>query len=527
MIPRISLWTRGVDIPFRLVKRPFDEYYLTAQAEEIQQASPEILRITPAAMYILSSITGRRIVDPIRWVILDSLQDVLTGNLRTIYPERQDLLASTFGELLGALFFALQLKGNIEIIRLLESNDSKVPDYAILQSQGNDSILHLLECKGIVGDVRNINQRQNLDVCKRIRRFRKAGLDQLRQVGPEVSSGPRVKVQSSNPDSLISRNTSSINLSVAYIPDARILTLIQNDVEFAERACCTKYGINCLKCLDSGFSDHTNVINVLHREQTGISTSIRSDLRDFFNAYRVAQRDLWAEDNWHFISSIRNLARLAIESDYDSNIYQLAVTLLEEGTRCGFNLREIEDSDWFNILQDSSQYDRMRQLRRKIRKRDYRFTANETQSVKRKTIPAYIEEYLRSDPHDLRNTHFGTTLIFRDGVAGHKINGTVSFHNDTALIRLTMESSRQTEYETLRSFATDAIRQIRNNSRPIEWREAKIELPEKEQKLSFGECWDEFPYSHPSANIPGITAWVSRYGRAEITVRTDTPNING
>ena len=82
-IPRITLWTEPLIVPVRLVKeQPFRRsdgrrQTLAEQTRAIQK-SDETIKITPGAMYILSTIAGRRIVEPIRWVLLDSLRDILT-----------------------------------------------------------------------------------------------------------------------------------------------------------------------------------------------------------------------------------------------------------------------------------------------------------------------------------------------------------------------------------------------------------------------------------------------------------------
>src|SRR6266516_303828 len=126
-VPRITLWTKPFRMAFRLSIRPFDDAHLDKQAADIQASNYRYVTITPGALYILSSIAGRRMTEPARWILFDSLRDILNGNLRTQYPEKQDLLASTFGELLGVILLTAHLGGDIEIVRLLESTHGKCP----------------------------------------------------------------------------------------------------------------------------------------------------------------------------------------------------------------------------------------------------------------------------------------------------------------------------------------------------------------------------------------------------------------
>lgn len=79
---------------FRLSIRPFDDIRLDKQVVEIQKSKHRYITITPGALYILSSIAGRRMTEPARWILFDSLRDILNGNLRSQYPEKQDLLST-------------------------------------------------------------------------------------------------------------------------------------------------------------------------------------------------------------------------------------------------------------------------------------------------------------------------------------------------------------------------------------------------------------------------------------------------
>lgn len=522
MIPRISIWSQKVDIPFRLVERPVDDYWLEKQARAIQGAQAEILRIAPAAMYILSSIAGRRIMNPVRWVILDSLQDVLIGNLRTVYPERQDILGPTFGEVLGVLFLALKMAGDVEIVRLLEGNEGKVPDYLLLQTSNGQTTTHPLECKGVVGDVHNINDRQNLDVCQRIRDFRKDGLEQLCQ-GDLQDTGRRVQIRASSYGAL---SPSSINLSVSYIPDARILTMVSNQVEFASRACCNENDMNCLKCIDAGYAGYTNIVSVLHREEISDGTPLDSALRSVIAKYRSAMRDLWAEDDKHFTKSFQNLTNTFSDIERDATVSYLVVSLLEEATRKGFDVREV-NTDLLLDLVTTDEQDRVESLRQEVVQRDHA----EIPAIEY-TTGADMIEYIGMqrdivDHREEQSTQPGQKVFLRDELMGHRVNGTVTFQDNKILMRLTTVEVGPDAYEALKSFTENLIAQARGRSSSrfeLDWRNAEVELMGGEKSLSLGECWDKYPYTHSRKSLPGITAWVSRYGRAEVIVRLDTPS---
>ncbi|MDP9310841.1 MAG: hypothetical protein M3R24_08095 [Chloroflexota bacterium] len=190
--------------------------------------------------------------EPIRWVLLDSLNDILSGNLRNDYPEGQDLLASTFGEMLGALLMAFRLKGEVEIVRLMETNSGKTPDFLIFEQTLNGKLAHLLECKGSVEDVRNINQRasKRLDVCQHIRDFRGRGEEQLDQVVlKDLKVGPMVITHRKNLSFGLAQGVVTKNLVITCVPDGRILRLLDVTITQAPRGACAGKHHQCTDCM--------------------------------------------------------------------------------------------------------------------------------------------------------------------------------------------------------------------------------------------------------------------------------------
>jgi hypothetical protein len=138
--PRITLWTEPLNMPLRMSVRPFEQAKIVEeQAKDIQFRRPaRMIEITAGSFYILSTVVGRRMTESARWILFDSLREILKGDLRTIYPEKQDLLAATFGELLGVILLAFYLGGTIEVIRLLDSQHGKMPDYLLIQTTSSN-----------------------------------------------------------------------------------------------------------------------------------------------------------------------------------------------------------------------------------------------------------------------------------------------------------------------------------------------------------------------------------------------------
>lgn len=536
------MWTPPIQIPVRLSVRGFSDYFLTDQAKDIQH-NYEQITITPAAMYILSSIAGRRIVEPVRWVLLDGLQDILLGNLRTEISERQDLLASTFGEILGALILSLKLGGSVEIVRLLESNLFQTPDFVILHWTKSDKKVtaHLLECKGSVLDVNNLNQSRRVDVCQHLRNFRTDGQAQLKSVhihNLKPGSGLRLGHQEL-PLGLTGGMTSK-NLSVVSIPDGRILRLLDRNVSMPARACCGGAGIDCVKCMtDWGHQNLSNIIAVLHRKDEKPDPTLDMQIRRFIRRYQNAQRALWAEHDADLAETtsdlLGQLRERGLSSDLRTTFGLIAVSLLEAGITqelemSRFGLENLQNlavgSDILEIILNQLQTEIWREKRRSKKEIRQISPGQFIDEVSRgKSLPddlALSTKYLVQDKDvippslsDRDQEDFPDPTTF--DTPSLQISSVKESFDNAELIRLTANQSTAQAFVALRQRAENIIQRLRDRETFIKWHDEYVQL--NNTRIDLGISWDAFPYPHQSLQRPGITAWVARDGRAEIIVR--------
>jgi hypothetical protein len=511
-IPRISLWTPEFHMPVRLAIRPFTDHRLDAQAQQIQADTQKPITITPGAMYILSSIAGRRIVEPIRWVLLDSLRDILIGNLRTEYPERQDLLAATYGEILGALLLALQLGDKVEIVRLLESNNSQTPDFLLLEPTSDGEVAHLLECKGVVADVHNINQRSALDVCQCIRSFRTSGKKQLDQIKMRtVKSGPRVVTRNFRHG--LGKSVATKNLTVVYVPDARIPRLIDPRVQFPTYQRCAGQGADCIQCLTSSVDyRHSNIISVLHQERVA-SRTLNKGLMGFIRRYRSVQRALWSEDDDGFVSELNRLIEYLSTREPSSGVWGtttlLTSTLFEAGVALALDVREAQ----MEYLREFSPPP----IRDRIDWDLNRFQRWEGQERPELTRLSVERFFSRVGSGEIASQE---KLLLDMPEHPHGIRGAAERYNANTIVRLTVNRPSAEAFETLKIRIENLIEQS-SRRRDIDWHKEYVE--QGGTRLDFGISWDKYPYPHPKrANLPGFTAWVAYDGRAELIIRRRT-----
>lgn len=74
--PRITLWTAPFIMPLRLYIGGFHDR-IQKHVFDIQKNPLQTIEITPGALYMLSCMAGRRMPEPIRWAVFDSLRDIL------------------------------------------------------------------------------------------------------------------------------------------------------------------------------------------------------------------------------------------------------------------------------------------------------------------------------------------------------------------------------------------------------------------------------------------------------------------
>lgn len=514
--PRISLNSAPIGLPIRLAVRPLGEKPVRPLAEEIQWNS-QTITITPGAFYILSSIAGRRVVDPIRWVLLDSLYEILAGGLQTIYPERQDLLASTFGEMLGAIVFSLSLSGSAEIVRLLDSSLGTTPDFLILESAKDGPVAHLLECKGTVKDVVNVNERGRIDLCSDIRSFRKKARQQLENVSwSQVRKGQSVIAQVSR--SVLADSASSRNLAVVCVPDDRLLRMTQRArVRMPRHSCCST--TDCLECVRQSPSQ-TNIIAALYRESVPPGTRFDNSLREFVANYRNVQRAKWSRNDTIFTREFNHLLDDSTLSTWKvdrETVASLAGGLFEAGILEGIDTREVNADVLFHMIPQVSQgaFNRLLSTAQ---------SAQETWEARHSET--LTQEQFESTLTENRWTQgTGKFLINQMTSSQQSIYGSAERdeRSNTTVTRLSVRHLNEATFDALEQYIGKLIRPLRDG-RGFEWQDEYYELGGK--RISLGASWDEFPYPNPSPSrpLPGITAWVSRDGRAEIIVRRRPEN---
>lgn len=511
--PRIGLKSVPFDLPIRLAVRPLGEKPVRPLATEIQ-ANTDTVTITPGAFYFLSNIVGRRVVNPIRWVLLDSLRDILTNGLPTVFPERQDLLASTFGEMLGAIVLALKLSGKVEIVRLLDSSFGTTPDFLILETTKNGQVAHLLECKGTVKDVVNVNERGRIDLCSDIRSFRKKGRLQLENVTwSKVRRGQSVIAQTSR--SVLVDSASSKNLAVVCVPDERLLRMTDPSVPKPRHSCCDT--THCLECIKYSRS-LGNVIAVLYREGISPGTKFDGSLSQFVAHYRNAERAKWSRNDSVFVREFNQLVESSNFSAWhvdQETVASLATGLLEAGILEGIDIREAHGELLTEIVpQDSkASIDHLLSTARSTQEtRETRRPETMTQEIFESTL---LENQWTQGTSKLQVNNLRSN---RESIYGSTERDERS---DTTVTRLSTGQANENAFNALRGYVEKLISSLREN-RPVNWQDEYVESIDK--RIELGVSWDEFPYPNPSRDLdlPGITAWVSRDGRAEIIVRRRT-----
>jgi hypothetical protein len=250
--------------------------------------------------------------EPARWILFDSLWDILDGHLRTQYPERQDLLASTFGELLGVVLLALHLGGEVEIVCLLDSNYGKTPDFLLLQTTSTgQTVAHILECKGRVDDVHNVNEHiapaSEFDLCREVRRLRTKARAQINTVDlSQVKVGSKTVMRQKKMPFGLAQLAATKNILISTVPDGRIRPYHAPLVQFARRPLCGLRGITCDMCMANRTQvpAQANVISVLYQGKIKRASPLGSELAHFIEQYQTVQRAAWSGNDTFFGASL-------------------------------------------------------------------------------------------------------------------------------------------------------------------------------------------------------------------------------
>lgn len=528
---------------------PFDLRDFEPQVAQVQENTHRFIEITPGALYILSCVAGRRMPEPVRWVLFDSLQDILNGDLQNRFPERQDLLASTFGELLGVALLAIRLGGPVEVFRLLESGRGKMPDFLLLQDTPAGPVAHVLECKARVEDVRNINNLAGVfDLCKEQRDFRTKARKQIDEIGcSPIKLGPRTVIRQSIPFGF-SHLASTQNIVVSSFPDGRITQDCTHSMFATRTPCQPPSRVTCVKCMtNTRNTSQANVISVLYQKTVASNSTIDQALVSFLKDYRTAQQAVWSENDTLFAISLNNLTEQLTshhlqEEVIPSSIFML-ITLLEVAISEGItgfdidthSIEALASEELRTILNEVDQ-----ELLR-IRQRGGRHSRPaiipylqgsadwQQWRSQQDLIQDFISEEQRRERWYATDPVVTQTVdtIFRETnapsratISGNDVYGFVQNENRVAIIRLA-----STNKATLEKYVNGIIAQLRNGiGAPDDWHEEFLQEGDYDKdtlgnRLLVGKSWDKFPYPHLSMGLPGITAWLAEDGRAEIFIR--------
>ncbi len=551
-VPSITLWTDSFRMPLRLSVCPFDVASVDHQVAEIQEKTHRYIEITPGALYILSCIAGRRMPEPVRWVLLDSLRDILNGKLRNQFPERQDLLASTFGELLGVALLALRLGGEVEVVRLLESPRGKMPDFLLLQVTPGGTIAHVLECKGRVEDVRNINDLTGaFDLCQEQRNFRAKAKKQIDGIcSSPLRSGAQTVIRQKMPFDF-ARMASTKNIVVSSVPDGRLVRECTHTAFARRKQCQPPSRVTCVKCMTNARNgSQTNVISALYWEEIAKNSPINQALLAFLKNYRAAQRAVWSENEDLFALSLNNLANQITNRSIrgeaiPSSVFML-ITLLEIAKSEGFRGFDIDTlaigelvPEELRVILDEVYRELVAESQRDGRQSDLvpiPYLQGSLYWQQWRVEQDRVAERFRGENGRVTGPLITQTADFllkeveipvRAAISGTDVYGSAQNEKHSAVVRLA-----STNQAALEKYVSELITQLRDGIEdpPVVWldeffQDESYEKAEgsdptaRQKRYIVGKSWDMFPYPYQKLGLPGITAWIAEDGRAEIFVR--------
>ncbi|WP_152603471.1 MULTISPECIES: hypothetical protein [Burkholderia] len=193
---------------------------LHKQTDQIRQPSGT-LEFDDIAVDILLSISGRRLAPSAARAVTPSMWETLTGQLTSTSDEPQDAFTSTYGELLGLMLRIVQLGGQLDIVRIIESNEGPSPDYLLISQAMAHRSYHLLECKGSTVDHYSVkrNNGASLYVCAGLADQRNAAREQL---DSQLAHGRLGETISVSRGGVLTLPAHSAAISCVSVPDGRI-----------------------------------------------------------------------------------------------------------------------------------------------------------------------------------------------------------------------------------------------------------------------------------------------------------------
>ncbi len=299
------------NFPLRLAKTRLDEHLLKGQINQLTSGT-YTLSLSSDALSILSHLTGRRLTESIRRVLHTSLVEILDGSLRSTTPEKQDLLTSTFGELLGVAVRACQIGGALSIVRLIESSRTNSPDFLMMQGGSSSVSFHLLECKGTTEDLPSVIQRNGVSICKKLRQHRNTGALQLKvRDWSAVEFGATIHVLGTF-GRYLGIGTKAV--TATSVPDGRLM-FGRVSAPNVDVSACKSAGRNCLHCIVPAGkaraplfgTDRYDIANIISVVSVDEFAKVPSDIYEaFWRHYLEISKAEWIE---HGSTAARHLSK--------------------------------------------------------------------------------------------------------------------------------------------------------------------------------------------------------------------------
>jgi hypothetical protein len=282
--------------------------------------------------------------------------------------------------------------------------------------------------------------------------------------------------------------------------------------------------------LDPRFS---NSIGVIHRKKN-LDEPLEQEIQAFIAQYRNARRALWAEDDDDFVTQFDQLNRLIRDIFMDrprrremfDTAALMAISLYQAGTDQELRTGEIE----FGLLRELVD-EELRARIDKARTEARREKLTRLELVGRIEFEGLVERLVSTEKRVPGEKLLIESQRDTGEDADYGIRGTAVYYEDAKVVRLTANQTSGGAYDALKDYVERLIQTVRRRRRPttdfsrsLSWKDEYAEL--QGNRLYFGESWDEYPYPHPAGDLPGITTWVSGYGRAEIIIREHSKRQN-
>lgn len=315
-----------MELNVRLIERPLRESSLRMQTQELQK--PTSLRraeISETGIEMVSAIVGRRLAPSFKRVLSSALSETINGQLES-GGIGGDLLAEVYGEIFGPLFTCLERGGDYTIIRLAvpkgKGRQSKMADFLLLD-QGNDRIM-LLEAKGHCSDHEAVRQNPNtLDICRKLRKMRNEGRNQLLWPTPDLLTDRFVHVPALEDRRTFPVPATEECVVATVIPDGRLSSANFPIIPPPHANCANP----CTSCLHQ---PGNNLITVLSSQDLGGDGFMRSGAKEFLDWCKASERAVWGRAHGSFGIAFASLLSAWNNLEIPSDTRRLSVPFLTE-----------------------------------------------------------------------------------------------------------------------------------------------------------------------------------------------------